>query len=96
MQDTNDIFKEFMIAECFTLLQDLHDMPECLLLFWPFVLQQHDQLSQHLVTGFLSTAQFLLYKHNYYGIRQKSSINLHVIHNCSDAKWEGNTRPTAL
>ena len=54
--DTDNVFEEFIITENFSLFQDLNDMPEGLLMFWPFVLQQYYQLSQHLITGFLVTA----------------------------------------
>ena len=37
--DTDNIFEEFVIAESFSLFQDLNDMPEHLLMFRPFVLQ---------------------------------------------------------
>ena len=45
--DTDNTFEELMIAENFSLFQDLYTMPD-LLMFWPSVMQ-------YLIAGFLFT-----------------------------------------
>ena len=37
-KDTDDIFEELLVAENLSLFYHLHNLPECLFMFWPPVL----------------------------------------------------------